>query len=390
MIGIYVHIPFCLSKCGYCDFHSIIADDSFVGNYVDALNREITLVARSFQSKTFATLYIGGGTPTCLGEQNLIKLINQLKANFNFTPNFEFSVEANPGTLNRSKVAVLADKGVNRISLGAQAFQNNLLKAIGRNHTVEQIFSGVELLQEEGIDNINLDLIYGLPRQTLVDWEESLKYAISLKPKHLSCYSLIIEENTPFYQLYNESKLALPNEEIEYAMFEANRRLLEPMNFQHYEISNFAIPGFEAKHNLIYWHNQFYLGLGSGAHGYFNNIRYYNDFDLNQYILSLREDTFPVAFQETISNDTAMDETMILGLRLLKGVKHSDFETRFGSPIYGAYGRQIKKLIERGLLKDKNGYLSLTKPGLSLGNQVFSSFIRTKPNKSALDKQMTK
>lgn len=386
MLGLYVHIPFCLSKCAYCDFHSIVADEELVGNYLDALYNEIRISASIVQSQVISTLYIGGGTPTRLNSRQLEALIVQLKTNFNYAPDFEFTIEANPGTLTEEKAAVLASQGVNRISLGAQAFQNCILRKAGRTHTVEDVYRSVELLKHFGISNINLDLIYGLPNQTLTDWIESLKLATALKPRHLSCYSLTIEENTLFYDLYKNKNLQLPTEEVEFAMFDSNRKILPSIGYRHYEISNFALPGFEAKHNIIYWQNQAYLGLGSGAHGCFNQIRYYNSYDINQYIHNWQELTPAVAHCQYIDLDRTMDETMMLGLRLLDGVKRADFEQRFHHSFDEIYGKEIKKLISRGLLEKNEKCLRLTKQGVSLGNLVFSAFIRGKSQEQTLDK----
>lgn len=378
MLGLYVHIPFCLNRCAYCDFHSLVADEIFVGNYLDALCNEIIYIAPKLESQIISTLYIGGGTPTRLDSKQLETLIDQLRTNFNFAGDFEFTIEANPGTLTKEKAAVLAAQGVNRISLGAQAFQNSILRQIGRTHSVEDIYRSVDLLKSYGISNINLDLIYGLPNQTLTDWIESLTLATALEPKHLSCYSLTIEENTLFYELYKSQNLPLPTEEVEFAMFDLTRQILPSIGYGHYEVSNFALPGFAAKHNIIYWQNESYLGLGSGAHGYYNQIRYYNSYDINQYIDNWQKFTSAVAHCQYIDIDTAMDETMILGLRLLGGVKHSVFERRFHHSIDDIYGKQIKELIERGLLERNEQCLRLTQQGLALGNLVFSAFIRKK------------
>lgn len=376
MIGIYVHIPFCLHKCSYCDFHSIVADESLINNYLGALHNEISFYQERFPNEIFSTLYIGGGTPSCLNADQLKPLIIHLQDSFQFNAGFEFTIEVNPGTLTSEKISLMAALGVNRISLGAQAFQNSLLKKIGRIHTAADIFHGIELIRNAGIDNINLDLISGLPQQTLTDWKESLRAAIELNPQHLSCYSLMIEQGSEFYRRHLAGELELPSEEIELSMFELTQTYLPQYGYSHYEISNYAKLTAKAQHNLIYWHNQKYLGLGSGAHGYINGIRYANSLKLNYYIDRWQTREPALAYQEFVDNNREADETMMMGLRLLNGIKEDDFRLRFKCSYHELYGKQIKELIKRGLLVEVNGYLRLTKKGISLGNLVFSEFLR--------------
>lgn len=376
MQGIYVHIPFCDTKCGYCDFHSVVADGYFVGNYIKAFQQEVAYYGRKYKNKAFDTLFFGGGTPTILSTTQLHEMITVIFDNFNFSSNLEFTMEANPCSL-PAKIQELASFGVNRISLGAQALQNDLLRKLGRNHSVDDIFAAVKGLQESGITNFNLDLMYGLPCQTIQDWEESLTMAIDINPTHFSCYSLIVEEDTPFYDLLEKDQLNLPDEEQEYAMFQLTKHKLNQAGYQQYEISNFAQDQkFQSRHNMIYWRNQSYLGLGSGAHGYMDRQRYANTIDLKQYINSWREDIPAIASIEIITTDQAMDETMMLGLRLLEGVEEAEFEKVFMQTLDEVYGDELSRLLEQGLVIREHGRLKLTDVGVTLGNLVFSAFIR--------------
>lgn len=376
MLGVYVHIPFCANKCGYCDFHSIVAGSSVVDDYLEALCGEISHWADKLSGKPCSTLYIGGGTPTILSSKQLQRLLSGLTAAFSFESDFEFTVEANPGTLTPAKLEVMAEAGVNRISLGAQTFDDKLLKEIGRTHTVEDIYRSVELIRDYGISNINLDLIEGLPGQTFEQWETALKAAVALRPTHLSCYSLILEEGTPFYREFEQGTLLLPSDDEAANMFEFTQTYLPQVGFRHYEISNYAQPGKEAQHNLIYWHNQYYLGLGSGAHGYYNKERISNISDVAAYTRNWLAGVSATAACVPIDLDAAMDETMMLGLRLIDGVNEKQFFDRFNVSIQDVYPQAIAELMERGLLERQNGFLRLTKRGISLGNLVFSAFIR--------------
>jgi oxygen-independent coproporphyrinogen-3 oxidase len=376
MLGVYVHIPFCANKCGYCDFHSIVAGSSVIEDYLVALSREIRYWADQLGGRTCSTLYIGGGSPTLLTAEQLSRLIRQLTAEFNFASGFELTVEANPGTLTPAKLEAMAEAGVNRISLGAQAFQNDLLRRIGRTHSVDDIYRGVELIRKYGISNINLDLIEGLPDQKLTDWQAGLEAAAALQPTHFSCYSLTLEKGTPFFEEYYRGTLILPDEDEAVGMFEFTQAYLPQLGYHHYEISNYALPGMESRHNLIYWHNQFYLGLGSGAHGYFNRLRAHNPADVFLYTKNWLSGIPAAVSGEYVDRETEMDETMMLGLRLIEGVDEAAFFNRFNVSIKDVYANAVTDLIDRGLLESRDGFLRLTKQGIFLGNLVFSAFLR--------------
>ncbi|NLY10631.1 MAG: oxygen-independent coproporphyrinogen III oxidase [Firmicutes bacterium] len=379
MPGVYVHIPFCESKCPYCDFYSITNGARFYNKYLDSLFKEFDyyLNASKNQEPIFSTLFIGGGTPTVLSAEQLYRLINGLLSNGDFQNNVEITVEVNPKTLTDEKVAALKEAGVNRISLGVQAFQDRILKRIGRLHTVSDVFQSVKILRKYQLQNFSFDLIFGLPKQSEQDWSDSLQQAVSLNPTHLSCYSLIIEEDTPFGLLKNQGKLVLPDEDSEYRMFVTTQEYLASNGYQHYEISNFAKEGYQCKHNLIYWKNKSYLGLGSGAYGYWEGVRYGNIEYIERYIESISLHGKPeYGYQEKLDVKTQMDETIMMGLRLISGISVAEFKERFNRDFRDVYRDSIEQMQQRGLVAFEQGCLKLTKDGIALGNLVFSAFLR--------------
>lgn len=377
MVGIYVHIPFCAAKCGYCDFHSLVAGEDFVGNYLAALNQEIQYYGSTLKGRfKLDTLYIGGGTPTLLTAKQLERLIYRIRQEFSFYQTAEMTIEANPKTLTSEKVAALKRAGINRVSLGAQAFQDDLLHTLGRIHSAQDITDSVRLLQQGGIANINLDLIYALPNQTVAHWQSSLNQAVELGIKHLSCYSLIIEPDTPFAELNKRQALELPAEDDELEMFEYTIDFLADRGFSHYEISNFAYPTYESRHNSLYWQSASYLGVGSGAHGYLDRTRYANTRDLKQYIASWQSGEPALDYNEELSDSQQMDEFMMVGLRMLHGVNDEHFISRFDKSLFDVYRQQIRTLHNRGLVEVDGNRIKLTRAGVFLGNQVFSAFIR--------------
>lgn len=380
--GIYVHIPFCQRKCEYCDFHSIVVNDhsqflEVVDSYLCALKQEAHWYAHWTESYQFTTLYVGGGTPSLVPAEQLAELIAFLKALYQLPPEAEVTCEANPKTLSAAGLAVMREAGVNRISLGAQAFQDPLLRALGRVHCSADIYASVEALHRAGMANYNLDLMFGLPGQTLADWQETLERACRLNPPHLSCYSLIIEEDTPFYRAFHQGLLDLPGEDLEADMFQLTQDYLTGMGYHHYEVSNFAKPGFECAHNLHYWLNRPYVGLGSGASGKVGAKRYTNAADVQGYIASWSRNEPLLAHEEMMDKDLAMDETLICGLRLLDGVSEADFQTRFGRSLSDVYTEQIRRLEESGLVQYQAGRLKVTRRGLFLGNVVYREFLRS-------------
>ena len=373
--GLYVHVPFCVKKCYYCDFNSYTLDRAAVTRYLDALAREAELYAPG--APTFDTLYIGGGTPTCLSGRDLRRLVALIRSHFRLATGAEITCEANPGSSNEEKFASLREAGVNRLSIGVQSFDDALLARIGRVHTAAEAEASVGAARRAGFDNVNLDLMFALPGQCPEAWEETLGRALALEPEHLSCYSLIVEEGTPFGDAYARGRLTLPGEEIELRMYERAIERLTAAGYEHYEISNFARPGRASRHNTIYWRIDPYLGLGPGAHGFVDNVRYSNVRLPEEYAALLGAGRAPVAERREISRDEAMDDTMIFGLRLLAGVSRERFRRRFGVDVDEVYPGELRRLQEEGLIEVTPAAVRLTRVGLPLGNRVFAAFLRS-------------
>ncbi len=379
MAGLYVHIPFCESKCGYCDFHSVVAEDDVVDAYVEALTAEAEYSATVLgPHQVFSSLYVGGGTPSRLSELQLERLFEVLSQRFDLAEHAEITVEMNPKSITLSKAMLLANLGVNRASLGVQAFQDWLLSRLERKHSVRDAWDALAVVREAGIAHCSLDLMFGLPNQTTADWRQTLAMAEASGATHISCYSLVLEEGTPFWQAAEAGHLQLPDSDLEADMFERARSVLVSVGFDHYEISNFAKPGHRSLHNENYWRRVPYLGLGSGAHSFWHNRRWSTTNDLSHYISSTTRDGGSVRdWEHVVSEQEAADETMWLGLRLLDGVSDGLFRQRFGVSLHSVYAREVDELLSRGLVEWRGDRLRLTEIGVSLGNQVFAAFIRT-------------
>jgi len=382
--GLYVHIPFCIRKCYYCDFNSFRLRGPERDHFLDLLEQEADRWAARLEAAggvpVLDTLYVGGGTPTTLEAGQLARLFGALRQRFPLAPQAEITVEANPGTLTLEKLAALRGAGVNRLSLGAQVFDDGLLRRLGREHDAAAIETSVALAREAGIPSLNLDLIFALPGQDLRGWRATLQRALALEPDHLSCYSLIIEEGTPFYRWHQMGRLPRPDEEEELAMYQAAIDAAEGAGLAQYEISNFARPGHQSRHNLIYWRNQPYLGLGPGAHSWWEGVRRANLGPLPAYEAALQAGRLPLEREEPISRALEMDETMFLGLRLTReGVDRAAFRARFGTEPEAVYGLAIDRLVHLGLLEADAHRIRLTRQGVPVANQVFLAFLRTVP-----------
>jgi oxygen-independent coproporphyrinogen-3 oxidase len=380
-MGVYVHIPFCARKCYYCDFHSIVVGDpaSFrevANNYLLSVRREALIYRSELGSQALSSLFLGGGTPSLVPAQALADLISFLLDALPFDSEPEVTIEANPHSLTDQGVALLREAGVNRVSLGVQAFQNSLLRSLGRLHQAHDVTTSVQLLKNNGINNISLDLMYGLPGQTIQNWRESLERAVDLEPQHLSCYSLILEEGTPFASWEAKGLLDLPTDDQQAEMYELARRLLRQAGYEHYEISNFAKSGYQSTHNLLYWENLPFVGLGSGATGYLRGQRYTNVANVGQYIESLAQGERPIAQVDQVSLEQEMEETMMVGMRLLRGVDEREFTARFGQSFFRIFGEEIQELLKRGLVEYVEGFLRVTERGLYLENQVSAAFLK--------------
>ncbi|ADL07666.1 radical SAM family heme chaperone HemW [Thermosediminibacter oceani] len=371
-LALYVHIPFCVKKCAYCDFNSYAETES-IPLYVDSLKREISFY--SGINRIVTSIYIGGGTPTVLSEGDLTSIIETIYGAFNISASLEFTVEANPETLSRRKLAVLRDAGVNRLSMGLQAFQDELLKIMGRIHTAKGFEEKFIIAREEGFDNINVDLIFGLPNQSVDDFRYSLGRLADLSPEHVSCYGLTVEEGTEFYRLQKEGRLPLPSEDEERKMYHTAREILKERGYSHYEISNFAKPGRECRHNLVYWTYGEYLGLGAGAHSFMDGVRFYNAYGIRDYAERVRSRGKGVEGEESLSLEEQQSEFMILGLRLIKGVRKAEFYKRFGKDPDSVYGSVLELLKKKELVTEDGEYIRLTERGLDLANEAFVEFL---------------
>lgn len=391
-IGLYVHVPFCVSKCAYCDFASYPGREADIPRYVEAVVREITRRGAEMGHPRADTVFLGGGTPSLLDESQVTRILDALAETFPIEASAEITCECNPGTLSNRSARTLRKAGVNRLSLGAQASQTRLLRLIGRIHTWEEVIASVGIAREAGFENINLDLMFGLPGgkgdrrllperpsgclaqedpgtfsagpQTVSDLRETLSAAIALSPTHLSCYGLIVEEGTPIHRDIAAGKLALPEEEVEREMYELVRQTLAEHGFQQYEISNFAREGYACRHNIGCWTRVPYLGFGCAAHSFFGECRTMNPAKLDDYLAGEPPKT------EQISKEEARFENLMLGLRMTCGVRDEDFTRMHGMSMRQAFGEKLDKPISAGLLEWHEGALRLTRRGMDLQNSV--------------------
>ncbi|MES5404313.1 radical SAM family heme chaperone HemW [Streptococcus infantarius] len=366
----YVHIPFCTQICYYCDFSKVFIKNQPVDEYLQALIREF----ESYDIKKLRTLYIGGGTPTSITAEQLEYLLTNLTKHLDLSVLEEFTIEANPGDLTEDKIEVLKHSAVNRVSLGVQTFNDKHLKQIGRSHNEAQIYSTISNLKEAGFHNISIDLIYALPGQTMEDVKENVAKAIALDIPHLSLYSLILEHHTVFMNKMRRGKLQLPKEDLEAEMFEYIIFELEANGFEHYEISNFTKPGFESRHNLMYWDNAEYFGVGAGASGYLNGVRYRNRGPIQHYLKAVAQGNARLS-EEKLTKDEMMEEELFLGLRKKTGVSIARFEEKFGLSFEERYGQIVRELCQQGLLVLDDKVVRMTKKGLFLGDTVAERFI---------------
>lgn len=375
--SVYIHIPFCTNKCFYCDFNSFVTNNpQLVWDYLEALKKEMQLTVRQTVPQRIETIFVGGGTPTFLDADQMRFFLTAVQENFGayLTSDLEFTMEANPGTTDREKLRVMRSFGVNRISFGAQSFDDELLKRIGRIHDSAAIAKSIENARLEGFENLSIDLMFGLPDQTIETFAESLNRAFELPTTHFSAYSLKVEENTLFHTLYQKDQLPLPAEEAELAMYMMLIERMEQNGYHMYEISNFAKPGFESKHNQTYWRNDAYYGLGAGAHGYVDERRHVNAGPLALYMQKSKEG-LPRVEEFAVTRTEQMEEQMILGLRLRKGVDIARFAHRFGESMDSKFGAVIKEQKAKGMLEEVEGHLRLTRQALPLGNEVFAQFL---------------
>ncbi len=371
-IGLYIHIPFCIKKCNYCDFNSVTTLD-FIPEYLISLKKEISsLKDCGYRAET---VYIGGGTPTILNCWQLSSLFECLHKNIDIATNAEITIEANPETLNKEKLLLLKTLGINRLSLGLQAYEDRLLEIMGRIHTVKEFEIGFKAARDVGFDNINVDLIFGLPGQSLKDFIYGLNQLLVFSPEHISCYALSVEIGTEFHKRKRSGKLPLPTEKDERLMYYKAIEVLTCHDYKHYEISNFALVNKESRHNLVYWTYKDYLGIGAGSHSFVDNKRFNNYPSIPVYIKSIAEFHNAIEQAKTISIDEQQAEFCFLGLRLLDGLDKQAFYRRFNKKITQTHGNAIEKLKKQGLLQENPKGIKLTTRGLDFANTVFVEFL---------------
>ena len=391
-IGIYIHIPFCVKKCDYCDFISYCDKSNLIEDYIEKLKEEIQ---SNFNSKDYKikTIYIGGGTPSSIDSKYIVNILNTIKTIVGGAPlgDPEITIEVNPGTITESKLLDYKNAGINRLSIGLQETNNEILKQIGRIHTYEEFEETYNLARKIGFKNINVDLMIGLPNQSIANIKESLNRVISINPEHISVYSLILEEGTKLYQKYEENQIELPDEELERNMYWYVKNTLENNGYIHYEISNFARKGYESKHNVSCWNQEEYMGFGVNAHSYMDGERYSNTENLEKYINTIwncesLEDDVGVALlgapkrskkfiHERQTIEDIKKEYMLLGLRKIEGVSIQSFKNKFGeNPIF-LFRNELSKLVEEDLIIVDGDNIKLTKKGLDLANIVWQEFV---------------
>jgi oxygen-independent coproporphyrinogen-3 oxidase len=375
--SLYVHIPFCVRKCAYCDFASYEGKESLFEPYVRALRTQIRRAAEHFADTRIPTVYFGGGTPNVLPPELLASILDEIRRCFHVDGDAEVSIEANPGVTPHPRPLSLRGRGewFNRLSLGVQSLSDGELGRLGRVHTADQAVEAFHEAREAGFDNLSVDLMYGIPGQTQESWRESLDRVIDLGPEHVSLYSLTVEEGTPFHRMQCEGRLELPGNDIEAEMYEDAIETLTAAGFEHYEISNFARPGLECWHNITYWRNEPYLGFGAAATSYIDGTRATSVADLEEYIRRVGAHESAAESEERLTGRKAMGETMFLGLRMIQGIPEVNRQDAKYAKGIEIFGPEIDRLIERGLLERADGSLRLTRRGLFLANDVFAEFV---------------
>ena len=396
-LALYVHIPFCETKCPYCDFNTYAGIEGLMPSYVAALRRELAAWGDVLGHPGVNTVFFGGGTPSYLPSEDLSLVVGTVGSTFDIAPTAEVTLEANPGDLTASKLTAYLECGVNRLSIGFQSLSDRLLEVLGRRHSASEAVDAYRLAVASGFGNVSIDLIYGLPYQTLEDWKETLEGAVGLSPPHISMYCLTLEEGTPMEQQVRSGRLPEPDSDLAADMYLAAQDALGRQGYRHYEISNWARPGFESRHNMTYWRNQPYLGVGPGAHSYLPGFRFSNLRSPREYIRSSPPDNssgrhrgwelsaesikvMPVVEKvEPIDRRLEMAETLMMGLRLNSGVSTGEFARRFGETPSQAYDGTIDELTSVGLVETVDGWMRLTPRGRLLGNEVFGRFfVQTK------------
>ena len=385
-LELYVHIPFCVRKCAYCDFLSAPADTQERTLYIDALTEEIRARKNDFTAYRVSTIFLGGGTPSILEGDDSARIFRALQENFDISDDAEITMEVNPGTVTEEKAASWRKSGVNRLSIGLQSADDRELKMLGRIHTYREFLDTWKIVREAGFENVNVDLISATPGQNLRSWSETLRKAADLGPEHISAYSLIVEEGTPFYERYGDGSgededkgnhlPPLPDEDTEREIYKATEKILAEYGYHRYEISNYAKTGYECRHNLGYWERKEYLGLGLGASSLLSECRFHNTADMGKYLRLYENAGTDICEDiEHLSVEDQMEEFMFLGLRKTVGISVDDFRKAFGKEIREVYGEQMRKLEEQRLIEYSGNRVRLTERGTDISNYVFSEFM---------------
>lgn len=378
-LELYIHIPFCVRKCAYCDFLSGPATDLEMRVYVEQLVQEISVQSAFYEGYGVTSIFLGGGTPSILEAEDISRIMEAVYGHFHVEKDAEVTIEANPGTVSLEKLQIYRASGINRISIGLQSADDGELKALGRIHSYDGFLKTYERVRQAGFTNVNIDLMSALPGQTLESWRSTLRKVLMLRPEHISAYSLIIEEGTPFFKAYHDHPELLPDEDTEREMYYETKSMLHKQGFERYEISNYAKPGYECRHNIGYWTGIEYLGLGLGASSYIQGFRFHNESDLSLYdkIQMTGTDADEKLHQEItkLSDKEKMEEFMFLGLRMNAGVTREDFAKCFSCSIESVYGETIKHLRQEALLEVAEGRIFLTDKGMDLSNYALAQFL---------------
>ncbi|HBG5722234.1 TPA: oxygen-independent coproporphyrinogen III oxidase [Clostridioides difficile] len=390
MLGLYVHIPFCVKKCKYCDFNSYKMDIDSKKRYIEDLKIEMELYSNKLykdnkyknkeccslnKNDKITSIFVGGGTPSILTSDEIREVFISIKEMFDIDENAEITIECNPGTLTLEKLKTMKEIGINRLSIGLQAIQEKHLNFIGRIHTYEEFEKNYKDALSIGFKNINIDLMYSLPNQTLCDWKETLEKVVHLNPTHISAYSLILEEGTELYNMYESNKFELIDENVDIEMYEYTINYLKSKGYNQYEISNYSKEGYNCEHNILYWECEHYIGIGAGASGYINENRYNNVESLEDYHLSLVKREKPIQENEILSEKDMIEEKIFMGLRMNKGIKFEDFKKKFGIDFREKYNKQIEMLLARKLINQSFEGIQLTQKGREISNSVFIEFM---------------
>lgn len=375
-LELYIHIPFCARKCAYCDFLSFAAPERVYQEYVEKLMEEIYGQSADFQDYVVSSIFLGGGTPSILPAELVEALFVVLYDCFDIARDAEITIEANPGTLTMEKLQTYRRCGIDRLSIGLQSADDEELRTLGRIHCFDDFLKSFQRARQAGFTNINVDLMSALPGQSVQSWKNTLRKVMMLKPEHISAYSLIIEEGTPFYERYHEDQSTFPDEDMDRDMYHLTKELMAAQGYQRYEISNYAKPGYECRHNIGYWTGVDYLGLGLGASSYTHGFRYHNVTDLDEYLsLDLSQAGAAARDIQELSLKDKMEEFMFLGLRLMKGVSGSEFFQRFGVNMWNVYGEVFARLKAQGLIEEQLPKVRLTEMGIDVSNAVLCEFL---------------